>query len=135
MIARLFFAVALAALMISLVAGCKDAGTNPEIPPGKPPATNTTVSFSQNISPILNLWCTGCHPSNGGLNGVTVAQLLAGGLHGTAVVAGNADGSNLIKKLQAPPPFGSRMPLGGPYFADSTIAVIKIWINEGAHDN
>jgi hypothetical protein len=125
------------ALMILLVAGCKDAGTNPDIPPvTQPPTTGGTVSFAQKILPIFDAYgCTGCHGGNGGLYVGTVSQLLTGGLHGAAVIAGNADGSILVQKLSVSPPFGSRMPLGGPYLADSTIAVIKTWVNEGAKNN
>jgi hypothetical protein len=65
----------------------------------------------------------------------SVAQLLRGGDHGPAVVAGKADTSNLVRKLSSTPPFGDRMPQGGPYLPDSTLQVIKLWINQGAKDN
>ena len=137
MVRKAVLVSALAAQMILLLGGCKDAGTNPEIPPASPPpTTGGTVSFAQKIIPIFDAYgCTGCHGGNGGLYVGTVGQLLAGGLHGPAIVSGNAAGSVLIQKLSATPPFGSRMPLGGPYLADSTIAVIRTWINEGAKNN
>ena len=65
----------------------------------------------------------------------TVAQLLQGGVDGPAVISGKADASVIIKKLSANPPFGDRMPQGGPYLPDSTMQVIKDWINQGAKDN
>ena len=124
-------------VVLMFVAGCKDSGVEPQAttPPVTPPATSA-VSFSQRVLPIFQRHgCTGCHGGSGGLTVGTVAQLLAGGDHGAAVVAGQADNSNLIKKLQSPPPFGVRMPQGGPYLPDSTITVLKTWINEGALNN
>jgi hypothetical protein len=126
-------------LLVLAVAGCKDMGTDPQYtqtttPPTTPPTGN--ISFAQHVLPILqSRGCTGCHGGSGGLTVSSVASLLTGGNHGAAIVAGQADNSNLIKKLSAPPPFGSRMPLGGPYLADSTIAVIRTWINQGALNN
>lgn len=93
-------------------------------------------SFSAHVLPILNAnGCSGCHGGNGGLTVTSVASLLAGGDHGPAVIPGNADSSNLVRKLLTPPPFGSRMPLGGAALSGATIDVIRAWINEGAKDN
>jgi len=93
-------------------------------------------SFRNDVLPILSgAGCTGCHGGNGGLSVGTVGALLDGGDHGPAIVPGDASASNLIRKLSATPPFGARMPLGGPYLADTTIGVIRTWINEGAADN
>jgi hypothetical protein len=127
-------------LLVIVAAGCKDMGTDPQYtqtttPPTTPPPTGT-ISFSQHVLPILqSRGCTGCHGGSGGLVVTSVASLLTGGNHGAAIVAGQADNSNIIKKLSATPPFGLRMPQGGPYLADSTIAVIRAWINQGALNN
>ena len=48
------------------------------------------------------------------------------------VTAGNADGSYLIQKLEGTAAVGSRMPLGGPFLDQSTIDVIRAWIDGGA---
>ncbi|HLF14637.1 MAG TPA: c-type cytochrome domain-containing protein [Bacteroidota bacterium] len=93
-------------------------------------------SFRQNVLPILNAnGCSGCHGGNGGLTVTSVGALLTGGDHGPAIVPGNADSSNLVRKLLSPPPFGSRMPLGGGALSDASVGVIRTWINEGAKDN
>jgi hypothetical protein len=119
-----------------ILAGCQDLGTAPEAfitPPSNPPPTQGTLTFSANVLPILQQYgCTGCHGGSGGLFVGSVNQLIAGGLHGAAIVPGNGAGSNIIKKLSPNPPFGDRMPQGGPYLPDSTIQVIKTWIDEGA---
>jgi hypothetical protein len=118
-----------------LLAACKDSGTEPETPPVQPPVTGPqdTLRFSTNILPIFQQrGCTGCHGGSGGLFVGTVAQLLQGGQHGPAIIPGNGAGSNLVKKISPNPPFGERMPQGGPYLPDSTIQVIKTWIDQGA---
>lgn len=122
------------ALLSSLVAGCKDSGTEPDTTP--PPAVGGSVSFSGRILPTFTSFgCTGCHGGTSGLTVTSVASLLAGGTHGAAVIPGDAPNSILYKKLLATPPFGVRMPEGGPYLPDSTIAAIATWINEGAKNN
>jgi len=115
--------------------GCKDMGVTP------PPApvyvdTLSTVSFQNNVLPIFVKF--GCYDCHGGTNGLvvhTVADLLRGGVHGPAIVPGHADSSLIMKKTSSTPPFGDRMPQGGPYCSDSIRAVIASWINQGAKDN
>jgi hypothetical protein len=108
----------------------------PEIsttPPSNPPPSEGTLTFSTNILPILQQrGCTGCHGGSGGLYVGSVTQLIQGGIHGAAVIPGDGAGSNIIKKLSSNPPFGDRMPQGGAYLPDSTIQVIKNWIDQGA---
>ena len=123
-------------LLVVVAAGCKDMGTEPVQPDPPVPPRGATISFSQHVLPILQRHgCTGCHGGSGGLTVTSVASLLTGGAHGAAVVAGQAANSNLIKKLLDPAPFGSRMPQGGPYLPDSTITVLRSWINQGALNN
>jgi hypothetical protein len=127
--------VVLVALLGSLLIGCRDSGTGPDtITP--PPTSGGTVSFSGRILPIfVASGCTGCHGGTSGLTVTSVGSLLTGGSHGPAILAGNATNSILYQKLLATPPFGARMPQGGPYLPDSTVAVIGTWINEGARNN
>lgn len=126
------------AMMIAgvFIAGCTDIGNNPASSSQASPPPTDQVSFKNQVVPFfMNYGCDGCHGSNGGLEVQTVAQLLRGGFHGPAVVAGKADSSIIVKKLSSAPPFGDRMPRGGPYIADSTIQILKAWINQGAKDN
>jgi hypothetical protein len=58
---------------------------------------------------------------------------MAGGSHGPVVVAGDTN-SNLVLKLKPNPPFGVRMPFGGPYLPDAEIQTIVQWIREGARE-
>ena len=122
---------------LGLLAGCRDVGSEPNtgpVVPLLPPGS--TVSFQQNVTPILTRYgCTGCHGGSGGLHVGTVSQLKAGGNHGPAVTPGNASASLIMKKLSEVPPFGTRMPEGGPYLPDSVQQVIGTWINQGANEN
>jgi hypothetical protein len=117
--------------------GCTDLGSEPDPPTSSVPVTpQGTVSFQARVLPILTKYgCTGCHGGSGGLFVGTVVQLLTGGDHGTAVIPSNGANSNLVKKLGTPPPFGSRMPLGGSALPPDTIAVVRAWIDQGALNN
>jgi len=118
-------------LCLWLLSGCNSSMTDPTVP-----APSGGTSFRSAVLPILRTnRCETCHGGTSGLTVGTVAGLLHGGDHGPAVLPGNADSSLIIRKLSPSPPFGSRMPLGGPYLPDSTVAVIRAWINEGAKDN
>ena len=133
----LWFVVAVGAF---IVAGCSDMGTSPTdpgtSPPPPPPPASQDVSFSGQIRPLFDRYgCASCHGGSGGLFVQTVAQLLRGGDHGPAIVPGKADQSNLALKISPTPPFLDRMPQGGPYLPDSTIQLIRTWINQGAKDN
>ena len=132
------FTIAMVAAFV--IAGCSDSGSNPASSDQSVPPTSTTqtgsVSFQSQIKPIFQRYgCASCHGGSGGLFVQSVAQLLQGGVNGPAVVSGKADASTIIKKLSLNPPFGDRMPQGGPFLPDSTIQVIKDWINQGVKDN
>ncbi len=87
------------------------------------------VDYSSQIQPIFNQNCTSCHGGSGGLALTSYEELMRGGNSGTVVVAGNATGSLLAQRLDGSvPPI---MPQGGS-LPDSTINLIKQWINEGA---
>ncbi len=124
----------LAFVALTCLSGCSNA-TDP-YNTGNTGTGGGAKSFRNNILPILNAnGCAGCHGGNGGLTVTSVGALLAGGDHGPAIVPGNADSSNLVRKLLSPPPFGSRMPLGGTPLPDASVGLIRAWINEGAKDN
>jgi hypothetical protein len=48
------------------------------------------------------------------------------------VEPGDPDGSYLVQKLEGNASVGERMPRGGPYLDQATIAVIRQWITDGA---
>lgn len=130
----LFTGAIVAALFL---AGCSDMGSNPaSSDQSVPPPPTGSVSFQNQIRPIFQRYgCASCHGGSGGLFVQSVTQLLQGGVDGPAIVPGKADTSIIVRKLSPNPPFGERMPQGGPYLPDSTLQVIKDWINQGAKDN
>ena len=94
------------------------------------------ISFSRDVLPIfMARGCYACHGGSGGLVLQTVAGLLRGGIHGPAIVPGNAAASLIIQKTSPTPPFGDRMPQGGPYLDSATELILITWINQGARDN
>jgi mono/diheme cytochrome c family protein len=93
-----------------------------------------TVSFSQDIAPILIANCNGCHyngtRNSGGLRFDDFAGLLKGGTSGLAIEAGKPEESLLIRKLRGSS--GARMPLGRAPLEDDKIKLVATWISEGA---
>ena len=95
---------------------------------------------------VFNPICTGCHGGNrppAGLSlqaGSSFATLVnvrsSQDAPLTRVIPGNANDSLLIHKLEdANPPVGVRMPRGGAPLAQSTIDMIRAWIDAGALNN
>jgi hypothetical protein len=116
-------------------AGCKDLGSEPPMLGAAPPPP-AAVSFANDIIPIFQRYgCYQCHGGTNNLDTHTVAGLLQGGDHGPAIVAGNADASLIMQKTSPTPPFGDRMPQGGPYLPDNVRNTIRDWINQGANNN
>jgi mono/diheme cytochrome c family protein len=99
------------------------------------------VSFSGQIQPIFDTYCTGCHGSNGGLT------LTAGASHLNLVnvqaqssctsmkrvLPHNADSSVLYRKVSGAS-CGIPMPQGGT-LSTSDVDLIRNWINEEAPNN
>jgi len=121
--------------------------------PSAPSTQNTTPSgptFSQQIqAQILTPACVPCHTDEGrtpsaGMNlktGVAYASLVNVASNGkpgaTRVIPGNPSGSYLVQKLEgAADIVGLRMPRNGPpYLTDAQVALIRLWIQNGAPNN
>lgn len=146
--------VVLSGLGLAIVAACalepdvgpRLAGTcsNDDTRPG------TSVSFSQDIRPLIVRRAAGCGchlPASSGagpgtqISGLDLSSyvsLRAGGFNSGSrvVVAGEPCSSILYQKLSDSPPFGSRMPLAGPpFFTTDELRLLHDWIAEGAGDN
>lgn len=103
-----------------------------EVPP---PVEEPKVSFQDDISPILEARCAipGCHAAGGGAAGLDLSQYDAfkkGGNNGPAFVAGDGDGSLVVKRID-----GGGMPPIPPALDDAQIQLFIDWIDEGAADN
>lgn len=123
-----------------LLAGtCRDADSNPA----------TAVSFSADLRPLINRVNGGCSchmpfgnspgPGTqlGGLDLSSLTLLREGGFTSgrNIVIDGQPCESILFQKVSEAPPFGSRMPLGGPFLTPEEIQLFHDWIAEGARDN
>jgi hypothetical protein len=93
-----------------------------------------TISFANDIAPVLAQNCTGCHGTNnprGNLSLYTMTRLLRGGDRGEPVLPGKGADSLIVKKLRGTAD-GARMPMGRAALDDATIAKFEKWIDEGA---
>lgn len=78
------------------------------------------VSFSQEVLPLINQHCTGCHTNSNGYNLVDHASIAA---NANAIVgAMRANGFQL-------------MPQGGPSLEDYQIKLVECWIEQGKPNN
>jgi len=101
-----------------------------------------SYSFADDIAPILNSRCGGCHGSQGGFNVSTYANVLAGGNNcGPGVTPGNATdfASSLIDKLQwavnrPDAACGSNMPRNQSPITSAQFFAIEAWIASGAQE-
>jgi cytochrome c len=105
-----------------------------------------TVSFGGDVMPLLRRECLPCHAeesyNRSGLSLDSYELVMTGGRHGATVVPGNPDGSLLVQKVGAQPPFGDKMPIAPRQYqtkirglTEQEIAVIIEWINQGAQNN
>jgi len=95
------------------------------------------ISFKNDVLPVFQTkGCTGCHGGTNQLYVDSYAHLMLGNsLHGPVVTPDSGEQSVIIKKLRGTAGFGVRMPYGGPYLDDATIATISLWITQGALNN
>lgn len=95
-------------------------------------AQTAGVSFERDVKPVLEARCLKCHGAKlqlGKLDLRTRESAVAGGAHGPAFVAGNAEASRLYRHvagLEKPP-----MPMDGRLRA-SEVEVLRGWLAQGA---
>jgi hypothetical protein len=85
--------------------------------------------FSPEVADIIIKKCTPCHAGGKSEKGFGYvdkpALLIANGY----ITPGDSAGSLLYKKVSATPPYGDRMPKGGPYLNDAQLAIVANWID------
>jgi WD40 repeat protein len=114
-------------LFLSAVAHPSQAAGNK--PPAKP------VSFHQQVKPILQRRCQGCHqPSlaTGKLVLTSFAELSNGGEHGPVFKPGKPAESALVTMVEGKTP---KMPKGLPPLDPKEVDIIRRWVAEGAKDD
>jgi len=94
------------------------------------------VSYENQIQPIFNTNCSGCHISStlGGLNLSSHSNLMIGGTSGEVIDPSDGGNSLIIRKLRGTAS-GAQMPMNVSPLDESIISLLETWINEGAQDN
>jgi WD40 repeat protein len=96
------------------------------------------ISYYQQIRPILQAKCHGCHQpakAKGNLVMTALPKLLQGGSDGPGIVAGDLEKSHLYKRITLPQDHDEAMPLDDAPLAATEIQLIKRWIESGAADD
>lgn len=112
---------------------------------GEEPATDEasapdskSVSYYEQIRPIFQAHCQGCHQpakSSGGYIMTDFQAMLAGGELGlAAVVPGDPDASYLMEQI-TPVDGYAEMPKDKPPLSEAEVALIARWIQQGAEDD
>lgn len=94
------------------------------------------VSFEKEIQPLLNQKCSSCHARSlqqkGRFNVMSYDSLMAGGISGPAVVSGKSAESLLVQLAgRTKAPF--MPPLKDGDITPQELALVKLWIDQGAH--
>lgn len=102
------------------------------------PTTRRPVSYQNEIRPILQAKCQGCHQPakrSGGYEMTSFAQLLRAGESGTAgIVPGKPVESELLTQI-TPVNGRAAMPKNGDPLPTAEIGLIRRWIEQGAIDD
>ncbi len=97
------------------------------------PENTSPVSFTNQVLPIFETYCTRCHGGERireGLNMTTYDGLMAGSDNGAVVVVGNANESLFIDLIVQ-----GEMPERGEAPSSEEIQILIDWVNQGALNN
>ena len=99
----------------------------------QPPVQGATVSFANDVLPIIQSRCINCHGGDRTEEGLTLidhASLMAGSDNGSVVTPGDAANSLLVELVAT-----QKMPKRGPKLTPPQVQIITDWVNQGALDN
>jgi mono/diheme cytochrome c family protein len=105
------------------------------------PKKQPTVSFSEDVFPVLQIRCGACHAPGGegfeasGLDLRSYDGLMKGTKFGPIVVAGEPATSNLMVLLDGRADKSLQMPHGKKKLTTCDRDLIRAWIREGAQNN
>ena len=128
--------MALVALPLMLLLGCSDEGQSP-VGPGE---GTPDVSFAQQIQPIFDTSCVGCHGIGGnagldlrpGFSHANLVGMAAQASAGTLVTPAASATSVLYNRLTGN---GLGLMPPGDALDSTTLDLVARWIQEGAQDN
>jgi mono/diheme cytochrome c family protein len=96
-------------------------------------ASSATVSFANDVMPIIQSRCINCHGGERvekGLNLGSYADLMAGSENGPVIVPGDAANSLLVELVT-----NQKMPKRGPKLTPPQVQIISDWVAAGALNN
>lgn len=96
-------------------------------------AGGATVSFTNDIVPILESRCLNCHGGQRTEEGLSVkshAELMTGSENGPVITPGDSTNSLLVELVET-----QKMPKRGPKLTPPQVQLIIDWVNQGALDN
>jgi WD40 repeat protein len=104
------------------------------------PARDKPVSYSKEVSEILDAKCVGCHSgalSEGKLVMEDIAGMLKGGKHGPSLKPGSADESLLFKMAahRVEPVMPPKEKKDAKPLTPDELGLLKLWIDSGAKDD
>jgi hypothetical protein len=97
--------------------------TKEKTPFAQTPTCNGTVSFANDVLPVIQQNCTGCHDVGNAAGGYNLSDHASIAAHANAVLGSMRNSGYQL------------MPQGGPALPDSTIQLIECWIYQGKLDN
>lgn len=101
--------------------------------PAEQGAQGATVSFANDVMPIIQSRCINCHGGDRTEEGLvlgTHADIMAGSDNGPVVTPGDAANSLLVELVAT-----QKMPKRGPKLTPPQVQLITEWVNQGALDN
>ena len=100
------------------------------------PRSDPAFFYGAHIEPIFVAHCYECHgpdKQKGRLRLDSYASLMRGGKHGPVIKAGNAKGSEILRRVTLPPSDDDAMPPQGKRpLAANEIKLLELWIAAGA---
>ncbi len=99
-------------------------------------ADGKSPTYADDVLPIFKQSCVSCHGDDkqkGGLNLASFSNMQQGGSSGAVVVPGDPDKSRLY--LLASHKDEPKMPPKADKLADAQLNLMKLWIEQGAHEN
>jgi hypothetical protein len=104
-----------------------------EAPATQPAVQGATVSFANDVLPLIESRCIGCHGGDRteeDLDLKSHASIMAGSTNGPVIVPGDAANSLLVEMVAT-----QKMPKRGPKLTPPQVQLITDWVNQGALDN
>jgi hypothetical protein len=100
-----------------------------------------TVSFSEDVQPILKQYCLECHVSGGpgyaasGFDMSSYETVMKGGRFGAFVIPGDPFTSTLNMLVEGRADPSIHMPHGREKLSDRETDILRAWVQEGAKNN